>query len=166
MFCPKCGAYDELQQKFCRQCGQTLANIQIALHSQVDESVKYLEDAKKWLNGGSITLLVFTLVAFTFMIAGFAKVNPILTNIAIINALFGLFIGLPLIFFGKHQLNQALRKLSPTVPTTNQFQPTKHDASTALLMNASPFQTEPEASVTEQTTRNLEPLPQPKPLKN
>ncbi len=166
MFCPKCGTHDEAQQKFCRQCGQTLANLQLALHSQPDESVKYLEDAKKWLNGGSITLLVFTVVALTLMLTGFLIANPTLINIAIINALCGLCISLPLIFFGKHQLTHALHKLSPKLPTTNQFQPTKNDASTASLANASPYPAGYESSITEQTTRNLEQLPQPKPLKN
>lgn len=37
MYCPHCGADDEARPSYCRQCGQSLVSVQLAVDKRVDE---------------------------------------------------------------------------------------------------------------------------------
>src|SRR5262249_48857276 len=112
MFCPRCSAQNELQQGYCRQCGQALSGVRLALEGSTDQSLEKLKASQRWTNGGSAILVVFTLIGLAITLLGFALSAPTLSNIALINLLLGLIIGLPLLFVGKLSLNRAVRLLS------------------------------------------------------
>lgn len=40
MFCPQCGSENNSEKNFCRQCGQPLAAIQLAMDGRVDQAIK------------------------------------------------------------------------------------------------------------------------------
>src|SRR5262249_41910369 len=112
MFCPRCSAQNELQQGYCRQCGQALSGVRLALEGSTDQSLKKLKASQEWINGGTATLVVFTLIGLAITALGFALQSPALTNIALLNLLLGLIIGLPLVYVGKVSLKRAARLLS------------------------------------------------------
>ncbi len=63
MFCPKCGAQNRTDQKFCRNCGQSLPAVRLALEGKVDEAVAELKQAVEKLGSGLFTLSIFILLA-------------------------------------------------------------------------------------------------------
>lgn len=47
MFCPQCGSENNLEKNYCRQCGQPLTAVQLAMDGRVDEAIKTVAgDAK------------------------------------------------------------------------------------------------------------------------
>ncbi|HEX6729608.1 MAG TPA: zinc ribbon domain-containing protein [Pyrinomonadaceae bacterium] len=42
MYCPKCGIENNLDQKYCRGCGQSLTPVRLALEGGVDEAITVL----------------------------------------------------------------------------------------------------------------------------
>src|SRR5262249_53349142 len=71
-----------------------------------------LNAAEKWIKGGAATLLSFMVIAFIITILSVALSEPSLSVIAMINALLGAAIGLPLVFVGKAGMKRARRVLS------------------------------------------------------
>jgi hypothetical protein len=112
MFCPKCAAQNELAQAYCRQCGQPLSDVRLALEGRTSQSLEKLEAGEKWVHAGAVTLIVFTLIGLAIGIAGIFIGNPGLAYSAIINLLLGSAVGIPLIFAGKVNLKRADRLLS------------------------------------------------------
>jgi len=47
MFCPRCGTENDLAQKFCRQCGQSLSSVRLVLEGRVDEATATLQTEQK-----------------------------------------------------------------------------------------------------------------------
>lgn len=43
MFCPNCGSDNDAEKSYCRQCGQPLAAVRLAMDGRVDEAIKTLE---------------------------------------------------------------------------------------------------------------------------
>jgi hypothetical protein len=63
MFCPRCSAENNLEQKYCRQCGLQLTAARIALHGGVDEALARYWWGEGLLAGGSIFLILSVLAA-------------------------------------------------------------------------------------------------------
>jgi hypothetical protein len=71
MFCPQCSTQNEAKQSYCRQCGQTLSAVHLALSGRADEAIARFRQARKSLNYGLTFLGMFILIAlFTFLLAG------------------------------------------------------------------------------------------------
>jgi len=98
------------------------------------------------MNGGIATLAVFMLVAFIISLLGVTQGHPVLIAIAMINALLGALIGLPLVLAGKVRVSQASRLLSSKDSRPAQSLNAGYELKSKRL---------PPASVTEQTTLNL-----------
>jgi hypothetical protein len=47
MFCPRCGTENDLAQRFCRKCGQSLSSVRLVLEGRVDEATAALETEQK-----------------------------------------------------------------------------------------------------------------------
>ena len=159
MFCPSCGTQNELQQGYCRQCGQALSGVRLALEGSADQSLEKLKASLEWINGGSTTLVVFTLIGLAIAIIGFASNSPVFSNIAIINLLLGLAIGLPLILGGRAKLKRGARLLSKSQTESGQStlgQTRRPDSLLTTGLNADLHRVPTQGSVTEHTTLDLQ----------
>src|SRR5262245_9113631 len=158
MFCPQCATENEVEQGYCRHCGQALADVRLALEGRASESLARLKKGAKWMNGGIATLVTFTLIATLVAILGIVLGAVSLTAIAMINVLLGALIGFPLVFAGKANLKRATRLLSGSHPERVHriLDARKHagDLLTTGLSADAPKSSEP-GSVTEHTTLEL-----------
>ncbi len=155
MFCPRCGAENNLEQKYCRRCGLQLAAARIALQGSIDEALTRHKKAEDLLSGGSITLVIFILVALANVLLNTGPWN----YGVIINLLLGLVITVPLIATGLVRLRRARRALEPKdgqsqlasdqSPGAGAFTPSAHTTDRLLSPAAAPH------SIAEQTTLHL-----------
>jgi hypothetical protein len=155
MFCPKCGAENSLEQKYCRRCGLQLAAARISLQGGMGQALTRHKKGEALLSSGAFTLVVFTVAAL-----GNIFLNPGIWNYPVlINLLLGLVIGVPLMAAGLVHLRRARRALHPTAEQ-NQLAADRPEG--ALATTSSAYSTDrllssttaPD-SVTEQTTIHL-----------
>ena len=152
MFCPRCATQNELEQAYCRQCGLGLSDLRLALNGVPTESLNKLRSGAHLMNGGIATLLAFMVVAIIISLIGMTQGHPVLIAIAMINAVAGALIGLPLVIGGKVRVSQASRLLSSKNSTRS------IDSQRVQNLNAgyeSKTNRLPPGSVTEHTTLNL-----------
>jgi hypothetical protein len=107
MFCPRCSAENNLEQKYCRQCGLQLTAARIALHGGVDEALARYWWGEGLVAGGSIFLLLSVLVALANIFLNSGPWN----YAVIINLLIGLIVTVPMITIGMVRLRRARRAL-------------------------------------------------------
>ena len=107
MFCPRCSAENNLEQKYCRQCGLQLTAARIALHGGVDEALARYWSGEGLLAGGTIFLILSVLVA----LANFLLNSGPWNYAVIINLLIGLIVTVPMITIGMVRLRRARRAL-------------------------------------------------------
>ena len=112
MFCPRCAAENELGQAYCRQCGLGLADAVLALNGAATESVTKLKSGSHVMNGGIAVLTSFMLIAVILTLLSITQGHPVLAAVAMLNAVLGALIGLPLVIVGKIRVTQASRLLS------------------------------------------------------
>jgi len=153
MFCPRCGTENDLEQGYCRQCGQSLTDVRLALQGAATESLAKLKSSAQVMNGGIATLAVFTLVAVIITLLGIALGQPTLSTIAMINAAFGALIGLPLVIVGKSRVRRATQLLSGSPETRALDVERRNEAITSCPQ--SDFNRLAPSSVTENTTLDL-----------
>jgi uncharacterized membrane protein YvbJ len=72
MFCPQCGSENNIEKKYCRQCGFSLSAVRLALDGRTDEAIKTIAgDEKRWqyrLRIGVAGVLI--LIAIVTIVAG------------------------------------------------------------------------------------------------
>ena len=156
MYCPACGIQNEAEHGYCRQCGQALFAVRIALEGNADQSLKNLKSSDKWISAGTATTLVFTLIALAISIAGIASNNLELTNIALINLMLGLGIGIPLIFVGQVSLKRAKHLLSKSRVDLELPSHRKRPGGVLTAGLEQDSNSSIQDSVTEDTTRKLQ----------
>ena len=154
MFCPRCAAQNESEQGYCRQCGQALSGVRLALEGSSRQSLEKLKAGEKWISGGSFTLVAFTLIAVAIAILGIAAHDLSFGYIALINLLLGSFIGLPLVYLGKAKLKHAARLLS-TSASALALDEKHQDTLLTTGLNADLSRLPVHGSVTEHTTLEL-----------
>src|SRR3712207_2719722 len=103
MFCPRCGAENNLDQKYCRRCGLQLVAARIALQGSIDEALTRHKKGEDLLSGGSVTLVIFILVALANVLLNTGPWN----YGVVVNLLLGLVITVPLIATGLVRLRRA-----------------------------------------------------------
>ena len=81
MFCPKCAAENDVDKGYCRQCGQPLAAVRLALEGRIDEAIKTVEGDRK-LTGyrfrigiAGLVILASILTILTGFQIGFANIQ-------------------------------------------------------------------------------------------
>jgi uncharacterized membrane protein YvbJ len=159
MFCPRCGTQNELKQGYCRQCGQALSSVRLAIEGNADQSLKKLKASQERINAGSAVLSVFTVIGLAIAALSFALHTPTLIGIALINLVLGLIIGLPLLYAGKFSLKRAVRLLSKSPNEKHQTVLDQAIETDKLLTNglsADLPSLQVPGSVTEHTTLNLQ----------
>ena len=152
MFCPRCGIDNESTQGYCRQCGQLLSDVRLAMQGAASESLAKLKSAAHVMNGGIATVAVFTLIAVFITLIGALSGHPVLGTIGMINSLLGVLIGLPLVLVGKMRVRQAARLLSG--PETRALDTERRNGAITSGLQ-SDFNRLAPGSVTENTTLNL-----------
>ena len=106
------------------------------------------------MNGCIATLASFMLIALLIMLIGITQGHPILGTIAMINAVLGAMVGLPLVIIGKTRVTQASRLLAGTdsaraIASQREIQSLNADPGSEIN------RLHPPDSVTEGTTLNL-----------
>lgn len=169
MFCPRCGAENNAEQKYCRQCGQLLAAARLALEGRVSEAAELLRKGESAVQGGVTTLGIFILIAIiSALLTGptasiFTEVSDVgggkfyLIN-WVANLILGLLFGLPGIVIGLTRLKRANRILQGQIepPAGRSTQP-QLQAPPAAMTDRSLAESPAPASVTEHTTYELTP---------
>src|SRR6266849_2557631 len=105
MFCPRWSAENNLEQKYCRQCGLQLTAARIALHGGVDEALARFWWGEGLVAGGSVFLILSVLVALANIFLNSGPWN----YGGIINLLIGLIVNVPMITIGMVRLRRALQ---------------------------------------------------------
>jgi uncharacterized OB-fold protein len=70
MYCPQCGTQNEPKPSYCRQCGQPLIGVQLALDGRVDEATAKFTKAEDLLAGGLLTFAIFVLTGIISLAIG------------------------------------------------------------------------------------------------
>lgn len=160
MFCPQCGASNDRDQKFCRQCGQALTAVRLAIEGRVDEALEKLRKGEDSLAAGAINLVIFS--SFAFLVTLFATIFDAAQGPwPILNIIIGLVIGIPLTVRGVLRLERA-RKILEAEDQKKRAGDELTDRAKVSLPEApitaptSAPRTTP-ASVTEHTTYELKP---------
>ena len=156
MFCPKCSAQNETEQKYCRQCGLPLTIVNLALEGRVDEALAQYKKGGGALSGGTITLGLCLIGALINLIL---IPGPWNGYAVLANSIIGLVIALPMIITGHVRLSRAKRLLSSEDHTHLLIKAESHRTAELLppasvtdsLLSPMPIP----GSVTEQTTLNL-----------
>jgi hypothetical protein len=146
MFCPQCAAKNEIEQSFCRQCGQPLEIVALALKGNFEEALTEWDKGYDSLVGGVATFGIFLLIAT--IVFFFGSVWSAAVNIGL-----GLIISLPFIIKGIWRIESAsamleMEKRRKELPSTKKSEalPPASFTTDSLIVPA---------SVTEQTTREL-----------
>jgi hypothetical protein len=132
MFCPRCSAENNSEQKFCRQCGLALTSVQWILNGKMEEITEKVKKGENTLSGGAIALVMFVLVALVNIFISGGKGYG-----GAINLLCGMLIAVPLIYIGSRRLSRARKLIEneskpepiadrqakelPTAPTTDRI---------------------------------------------
>jgi hypothetical protein len=111
MFCPRCGSSNNPDQKFCRQCGNALTAVRLAMEGRVDEAIDGLKKGEDSLASGAINLAIFSSIALLISFLGKFFVGFEGDRWPMINILIGLAIGLPLVIRGVIRLERARKIL-------------------------------------------------------
>lgn len=121
MFCPRCGAQNKQEQKFCRNCGLSLQSLRLALDGKIDEMAAELNRSYYNLGPAVGTLGIFILLAL---------INFFLWDWGmLINLVLGVLITIGWFRKGFKQMERVLKTLqgkeqeqgsSPAIASTNQ----------------------------------------------
>jgi hypothetical protein len=153
MFCPQCGAENNLEQKYCRRCGLQLNASRISLQGGVGNALTKHRQGEILFASGGATLVIFVLAALAniFLDSG---PFPVL-----INLLLGLVVAVPLMASGFASMRRAGRTLHPK-DEPHQLAGDQYEAARTLTSSA--YSTDPlfqpmrtPDSVAEGTTLSL-----------
>lgn len=104
MFCPKCGMGNESRQRYCRQCGQLLTVVQLAIDGNAEESIEKYRKGSDSLIGGIAVFSIFFLISLIAYYFGGIWASAI-------DLVIGLMISIPMIIKGVVAVKKADRML-------------------------------------------------------
>src|SRR5688572_1435253 len=150
MFCPRCGDENGSPLAYCRRCGLSLPAIRLASEGRVEKALDGLSKGSGNLTGGAIIFIIGLLNA---LINGYFFV----WQAAVISALAGSAVAVPLITAGMLRVRRARRLLNPeedpqALPEAAPVASLPETADTAPTLPAPPRD-----SITEHTTLKLDP---------
>jgi hypothetical protein len=154
MYCPKCSVENNLEQKYCRGCGQSLASVRLALEGGVDEAINALRKEQSLARYRArivISSLLILIAIATIFTAGRFGISNVQSGAAILIIALILFMKLAL------KARRAARALDLENPEDVL---TSSKASNAVLDEGStrslePAESHPPSSITEQSTLEL-----------
>ena len=156
MYCPRCGAQNKAEQKYCRQCGLPLTIVRLALEGQADKAIEKYKKGRDSISGGVITLSLCSIGALINILL---TPNPWNLYLATLNLVLGLLIAIPMVITGYKRLSQADRLVRMKDQSQRMIdeQSQQIDGSLSAASVTDPLLSRPltPRSVTEQTTLNL-----------
>ena len=108
MYCPRCSARNQSEEKYCRQCGLPLGGVRLALEGRAEEAASQYKKGGGLLSAGAIILAVCVLIA---LLNFFLSSEPGSYGV-LINLLIGLLVALPMIVAGMVSVSRAERLLN------------------------------------------------------
>ena len=153
MFCPSCGAALASKMKFCNRCGSNLAVRDLAVKDQVE----LIQTFEKRMDSEMEGLFWITVMGMAAIFGGAALLKKLqLSEFVIVGfMIFGAIAFLSYFGLGVWQVRRLARR-GEEVSSANTFE--QEPSETRELNPAQPLQTWDTASVTENTTRTLEPV--------
>lgn|GEM_PF-1387855 len=136
MFCPQCGSRNDLNKKYCRNCGFSLTHTQFVLDGNLDEAIAKIGKSEKAIRRGVKILFTFILIAiFLAVFADPFEITigpPLESKISIHH--WPTFIGLGLVLGGAAILMGLirLRRVNRLLPPTDQLGQTAISESSQL----------------------------------
>ena len=115
MYCPRCGAENRREQKFCRQCGLGLPGVRLALEGRLLPGVETLKKDFDYLAGGIVTLGIFAVIALINSVFFESSRNWTV----FVNLLLGLIIAGPMIYRGLKRVDAAIKIVDPGAGTAS-----------------------------------------------
>ena len=156
MYCPRCGAENRREQKFCRQCGLGLPGVRLALEGRLMPGVETLKKDFDYLAGGIITLGIFAVIALISVFFDSSRNWSVFVNL-----LLGLIIAGPMIYRGLRRVEAAIKIVDPGTVTASIEAPPAPAILPEVVPDTDPLlPSSVIPSVTEEATLQLEP---PKP---
>lgn len=151
MYCPHCGVQNERSGGYCRQCGQSLVTVQLAVDRRVDEVIAKFNKAEDMLAGGLLTFGIFFLGALINLVINGPMVFAI-------TAILGFAICLPFVLLGLTRVDR-LRRLLETKDFASDrvLEPSAARPAELPAHQTNPLDdaVSPPGSVTEDTTLRL-----------
>lgn len=132
MYCPRCSAENNEEQRYCRRCGLSLTGVQWVLNGKMETIIEKVKKGENTLSGGAVTLAIFVITALlnSFFTSGKSYVG-------IVNLILGMLIAAPMIYIGSKRLERARKLIEgenqpepaadkplkelPTAPTTDRM---------------------------------------------
>ena len=153
MYCPNCGKENSVEQRFCRSCGMSLLTISQALAHElsatesVGDSVEKVNREQKWWQNPFLYGLLIIMLGLLITIFGkMILVEKLVSDIGVVIALLGVgLLGL-----------RGVLTILPQSKVITTSEALLHGEPTTKLPTAS--HSGELASVTEHTTRTLEPV--------
>lgn len=151
MFCPKCGAQNQPEQKFCRQCGLALTNVQRVLDGSLDELLEKAKLGGDKLAGSAVNFLIFSAIAFLCVVLSSGR-----SFTAAVNLLLGFLFGIPALYKGIKAVKAIEKMLDGKEAKRELAAPANKPLATAAQTAPSLSLPSEPASVTEHTTYKLQ----------
>ena len=151
MYCPRCGVENDTGQGYCRGCGLSLPAVRLAAEGRVEEALAKLSKGAGGISGGA---LIFVIGLLNALVNGYFAA----WQSAVVSALVGSAVGVPLVAAGLARVGRARRLLSPEedvkgLPGAGRETPAPLHGAPDGALNPEPSA---RASVTEHTTLKLD----------
>lgn len=138
MYCPRCGAENRSEQKYCRGCGLALPGVRLAMEGRLTPGIDLLKKDYDYLAGGVVTLFIFAFIALVSFFFDSSKNWSVFINLVL-----GLLIAGPIIYRGLKRVEAAIKRVDPaTAPPPAEIQ----SASEPAAMSAAVPDTDPLAA--------------------
>lgn len=72
MFCPECGSENDLEKRYCRRCGKSLASVRLAVDGRLEEAAKAVKGEQRPIlyRGRIVVGLLLILIAIATIATG------------------------------------------------------------------------------------------------
>jgi hypothetical protein len=154
MYCPKCGIENNLDQKYCRGCGQSLTSVRLALEGRVDEAINVLRKEQgltRYRLRMVISSLLILIAIATIFTAGQFGISNVQSGAAILIITLILFLQLAL------KTRRAARALDLEKPSSLLAESGAPNVPSLESSSTQRLESQTHSSVTEQSTLELKP---------
>src|SRR6185369_9729622 len=151
MYCPDCATWNDRETRYCRQCGCSLAGVQLTLEGRVDEAIANFKKSENLLGLGLAIFALVMIIAFILLFT----VGPIPFSFL---AMFAVAVAAPLVLTGFVKIDRIRRLLDRPVAGPKQLAENNKSQIALPARSTDPLEFSPElrGSVTDRTTLHLD----------